>query len=441
MVASLDSKASSGPALSMFMIRKPFSTSHQSGSHSFAQDQHLYESTDDMILANTLVFGHGIFSTRGNHHNKQRKLLFPLFSPTQMRVLTPVFHDVANDLCDAIARQITQGKSQINVLEWLSRTALEFVARGVLGTSFDVHNEIEHPYSVSIKSFPRIMTFPGFIFPRFFILPYVKDLGSPRFRRWVVDMLPWKSLHILRDMVDVMHNTSIAIFGLKKDSSANKDQLSSEPGKGKDLMSVLCEISRHNARTVSIVSSAFFAVKANLAAAEEDQLSDSELLAQISAQADTIIPLSKPITSIDGKPMTEIQLPRKTFVCISLNACNRDPAIWGADAREWRPERWLSPLPETVANAKIPGVYSSLMTFYGGHRSCIGFKFTELEMKVVLSSLLQQFRFALGDKKIIWKMNGINQPMAEDSEADLDKYGLPRLQLPLRVTLLSDSDS
>jgi hypothetical protein len=30
--------------------------------------------------------------------------------------------------------------------------------------------------------------------------------------------------------------------------------------------------------------------------------------------------------------------------------------------------------------------------------------------------------------------------MAEDSDADLDKYGLPRLQLPLRVTLLSDSD-
>jgi hypothetical protein len=40
------------------------------------------------------------------------------------------------------------------MLEWFSRTALEFVARGALGTSFDVHKEeIEHPYSVSLRNF------------------------------------------------------------------------------------------------------------------------------------------------------------------------------------------------------------------------------------------------------------------------------------------------
>jgi hypothetical protein len=65
---------------------------------------------------------------------------------------------------------------------------------------------------------------------------------------------------------------------------------------------------------------------------------------------------------------------------------------------------------------------------------------TRCLVEIVLSSLLQKFRFVLGDTKIIWKMNGVIQPMAEDSDADLDKYGLPRLQLPLRVTLLSDSD-
>ena len=44
-------------------------------------------------------------------------------------------------------------------------------------------------------------------------------------------------------------------------------------------------------------------------------------------------------------------------------SCNRDPAIWGADARVWKPERWLSPLPDTVTDAKIPGVYSHLYVF------------------------------------------------------------------------------
>lgn len=45
---------------------------------------------------------------------------------------------------------------------------------------------------------------------------------------------------------------------------------------------------------------------------------------------------------------------------VALNACNRDYAIWGEDARVWKPERWLKPLPETVVGASIPGVYSHL---------------------------------------------------------------------------------
>lgn len=57
--------------------------------------------------------------------------------------------------------------------------------------------------------------------------------------------------------------------------------------------------------------------------------------------------------------------------------------------------------------------------------------------EIVLSMLLRNFRFSFGDKKIIWKMNGLNQPITEDAE--LDEYGLPLLQMPLRVIPLSES--
>ncbi|TBU52591.1 hypothetical protein BD310DRAFT_831896 [Dichomitus squalens] len=82
----------------------------------------------------------------------------------------------------------------------------------------------------------------------------------------------------------------------------------------------------------------------------------------------------------------------------------------GDDAYEWKPERWLGPLPETVERAAIPGVYSHLMTFLGGGRSCIGFTFSQLEMKVVLSELLGNFVFEPSDRPVFWNISGVTYP-------------------------------
>lgn len=58
--------------------------------------------------------------------------------------------------------------------------------------------------------------------------------------------------------------------------------------------------------------------------------------------------------------MHEIHVPKGTVVFIGVLASNRNKAVWGDDALEWKPERWLSPLPDSVAEARIPGVFSSL---------------------------------------------------------------------------------
>lgn len=51
-------------------------------------------------------------------------------------------------------------------------------------------------------------------------------------------------------------------------------------------------------------------------------------------------------------------MPKDTLVVVSVKAANTDPEIWGPDANEWKPERWMSPPPESVAAARVPGVYS-----------------------------------------------------------------------------------
>ncbi|KAG5635769.1 hypothetical protein H0H81_010149 [Sphagnurus paluster] len=78
------------------------------------------------------------------------------------------------------------------------------------------------------------------------------------------------------------------------------------------------------------------------------------------ARQDASVPLSTPIKGLDGREMHSIMIPKGTRVYISILNANRDPALWGPDSYEWKPERWLSPLPQAVTDARIPGIYSNL---------------------------------------------------------------------------------
>lgn len=84
-----------------------------------------------------------------------------------------------------------------------------------------------------------------------------------------------------------------------------------------------------------------------------------------------IMPLRWPIIGKDGEEMREITIPEGTDVMISVFGANRDKAVWGPDAEEWKPERWMEPLPRSVGDAHLPGVYASMMTFLGGGRACM----------------------------------------------------------------------
>ena len=103
---------------------------------------------------------------------------------------------------------------------------------------------------------------------------------------------------------------------------------------------------------------------------------------------DVVLPLSKPLEGVNGELIHEILVPNNTNVMISIIGANRNPDIWGPDSLEWIPERWLSPLPSSVSDAHVPGIYSHLfvvqvlfffdyniifrrMTFMGGGRACV----------------------------------------------------------------------
>ncbi|KZT24217.1 cytochrome P450 [Neolentinus lepideus HHB14362 ss-1] len=170
---------------------------------------------------------------------------------------------------------------------------------------------------------------------------------------------------------------------------------------------------------------------------------------------DTTLPLAYPITSSSGVTLTSVAVPAGTSVIMSLLAANHNKQVWGPDADEWRPERWLTESGERVmfsegdgeedgeGRVKYPGVYASMMTFLGGGRACIGFKFAEMEIKQVITTFLSRMHFSLpyetdshGNKKsITWKMNGLQVPVVDPPFGD----GVTA-QVPLIVRRVKQED-
>jgi len=152
------------------------------------------------------------------------------------------------------------------------------------------------------------------------------------------------------------------------------------------------------------------------------------------ALQDEILPLSKPILTESGDMIDEVLVPKGTEIVISIAAYNRDKDLWGEDAHEFKPDRWLD---GAMGDRKLPGigVYSHLMTFFSGTRACLGWRFALIEIQAFLSTLVGKFEFAMTDKaeRILRQPVLVMAPMVD---GELERG----IQMPLAVSLAPQDD-
>ena len=77
------------------------------------------------------------------------------------------------------------------------------------------------------------------LFIQMYLTPLVR-LGTPKFRRFILNLIPWKTLHQLRDILDVIHNTAVEVINSKKRALEDGDEaVARQIGEGKDILSIL----------------------------------------------------------------------------------------------------------------------------------------------------------------------------------------------------------
>ncbi|KAJ7451486.1 cytochrome P450 [Mycena galericulata] len=440
------------------------------------------------LEGNKLWFGLGLLSTVGDMHKRQRRTISPVFSASHMRDLTPMVYSIARDLraymTAAVSDSDDVGSKELDFHDWMSRSSLDFISKCGMGYSFDALDVTKpNAYRDIVKNFIPVLVRTALIRQ---LIPWAVKLGPAWARRLMVAITPLEHVTLLKHFSDILWNTANEVLTSKQEALAKGDaSVSEQIGQGKDIMSILL---RNNNKLKSgeqlpqeellgQISTLIFTAQDTTAAAlsrmfqvladhpdvqrqvreevttahAQGDLSYAELMALPLLDAvcretlrmyppvaftlrttlmDAVVPLQRPIKGKSGKTYTSVHIPANTDVCVGIIGANKDKAIWGQDADEWKPSRWLSEMPAAVQD--LPGIYYNMLTFGTGPRSCIGLKFAELEMKILACVLLERFSFDKPSTEIAWQLGNIQVPYAKGTEESL------RPNLPLKVSILKD---
>ncbi|KAI1496102.1 cytochrome P450 78A3 [Biscogniauxia marginata] len=367
------------------------------------------------------ILGEGVLLAEGQEHVHQRKSLAPGFSIQSIRNLTPVFWEKSLLLAKCWRQEMTAEKvttKSFEVLEWLNRTTLDII--GSAGFGFEI-NSLENPETPIREAYRLVFAFDlasrllhgiqAFI-PASKYIPAKMNRDMETSRGIIIN----KATEIITEKQEQAENNTggkdiIALIArenkkLKAMGEAGlsfetmRDQVMTFLGAGHDttatgvawtihLLSTHPEIQSRLREEIKDHMPFLFDKRARsdaaqIAAADADQLPYLDNVCRESLRFIPPIPMTVRQSLADDH-LGPYKVPGGTVIYVLANAINRLPAYWGPTADVFDPDRW-DDLPATfTANA--------FMTFLQGPRGCVGRKFAETEMKILLCCLLSMYEF------------------------------------------------
>ncbi|KAK4683800.1 hypothetical protein P7C73_g6424, partial [Tremellales sp. Uapishka_1] len=414
------------------------------------------------------TLGRGLIVAEGHDHKRQRRLLMPGMTNGAVQGMMAVFFDKSYEMRDVLARTVGSGR-EVDMLDCLGKATLDII--GLTGFDYSF-NSLANERTELGEAYKGLFDVEGTSLAFLqSLLPILKLIPNERTR--IIKNAKTSSRRIGQALIDEKRRQILAVHadGVEKSDVEGKDLLSIMMRA--NLASDLRPDQRMSDEEVLAQITSFFVagnetsstgltwilytlaqniesqnrLRAELLAVPEDRPSMDDLTAlpyldlvvkevlrlhapvlNVSrmAGADVEIPLGTPVRGRNGKMMDSVKLRKGTNCYIPLYIPNTATEIWGADAMLYHPERFGRP---ESKNTNLPGVWGNMMTFWGGARGCIGFRFSIIEMKVILFMLIRNFYFeeAPGHPVIAKRNTATTRPIVVGEE---DRG----FQLPLLVS-------
>lgn len=405
----------------------------------FHSSGYRFPKTRDMHRFGEALSGPGVATVEGKVHQRQRRILGPAFAAPQLRKFLSVFQASAMKLTEKITEHIGDAK-EINVLEWTSKAALDIIGitsfrykfNSLDGIQTELMGALDNLFGESLMwpttwellftALCRIL--PEWVFSLLSRLPsrdtarlgHFRDVASkvsrPMFEKQLVEVAN-DANPAEKDIVNVLAMSYLA-DGAKKMSDIEIDsQLATFIIAGHDTTAttiawLLYELSRHpedqakvreeiamtKSKAPGPLKSSDYDSMPLLNAVIKEVLRYHPLIHGLYREPaqDDVLPLAEPIIISDGTECSQVPIAKGQVIFASLYIYNRLPFVWGDDAGEWNPRRFLEDRGEKQESL---GVYANLMTFSAGIRGCIGWRFAVMELQSVVTELLSNFEFSI----------------------------------------------
>ncbi|KAJ8475067.1 hypothetical protein ONZ45_g15739 [Pleurotus djamor] len=450
--------------------------------HIFHASGYRYPKPAEVNQATRNIMGPGIVWASGETHQRHRKVMNPAFTAQQLRGFLPLFQRTASHLTQKWKDQIqANNNNNFNVSRWLARATLDAIGEaafdydfeaidngnGELTKSFDnlFADSILHPprWDLLFKALWRYIPTP--ILQLFEYIPtreYIRFRNFKKLTQRIAKELVDEKAHAVlpadsaRDVMSVLVKANISEDAKRQlDAEEIYSQMATIMLAGHEttastLTWLLYELCRHP-EDQKRVRDEVRDLRQALPAGAEFTIANLETLTftnavikevlrlhpivpalQRRAAFDDVLPLSIPITTKDGDVVTEIPIKKGATITVSICAYNRLPEVWGTDADDWNPRRFLEKPKDKQTSV---GVFANLMTFSAGIRGCIGWRFALIELQAILVEMIENFEFSLPKGVEILRLPaGIMIPMVKGRMHE-------GTQMPLNLTLVEGSDN
>lgn len=377
------------------------------------------------------ILGIGVLFAEGDEHKKQRKALTPAFSFRHIKQLYPIFWNKSVEMTDGITSESLATEKPaadlssapaIEIGEWASRATLDIIGVAGLGQDFnsiaDPNTELNRVYR-SIFQPSRAGQILGLL-----------QLFIPAF---IVQNLPLKRNDDVHAASRVARETSRRLIEEKKRSLAAKKELppdiistALESGGFSDenlVDNMMTFLAAGHETTSSALTWALYLLCKSPGTQEKlreevrrhipdpssrtitndiiDNMPYLHAVCNETLRLYAPVPLTLRDTAV---PTTIVgqYIPPGTKIILSPWAVNYSKELWGEDAEEFKPDRWLAP---GQANAGGATSNYAFLTFLHGPRGCIGERFAKAELAALLGAFVGKFEFEMKNPKELERIN------------------------------------